>query len=489
MRLFAKILLPLLVLAMCGMAARAMIDNRPEPTTRPSFKSSTAIEATRVEPESYTVTLNTRGEVGSANAGTLVAEVDGGITEIADNFVVGGSFRQGDVLARVDPRDYEIELTLARANYAQVQAVLAEEQARAEQAADDWKTLGRKGTPSDLTLRKPQLAAARANLEGALGQVQRAELNLDRTNIRAMYDGRVRSKQVSLGQYVNRGSALGEIFSTGSAEIRLPFSSNQLQHIDLDTSIANRTPVQLTASVGGTEAEWSATLVRAEGIDATNRQFYVIARIDNPYVLEKPLRVGQYVEAKVTGNTLDNVFVIPRSALREDKHVLIVDEIGTLQTREVVVAWKDADVAVINSGLESGDILNITSLGSVTNGTRVKATIDGVAPQEERRGRPEGATGQSQRNDRGNDQKNDQENNKAKKSNGNAQENEPASSQEGNPQGQQSNNTDGRMLRLKAMVDAGEELPPQAVERIQKRITAGEELPPWLIKAVEAAAK
>ena len=137
MRLIAKILLPVLVLILCFMAARAVIANRPEPATRPSFKSSTAIDATRVEPQSYTVTLSTRGEVSSANQGTLVSEVAGSITEVADNFVVGGAFQKGDTLARVDPRDYEIALTLARANYAQVEATLAEEQARAEQAAED----------------------------------------------------------------------------------------------------------------------------------------------------------------------------------------------------------------------------------------------------------------------------------------------------------------------------------------------------------------
>lgn len=401
MRLIVKILLPLLVIALCVMAARSVIANRPEPKTRPQIKASTTIEATRVQPQSYTVTLNTRGEVSAANAGTLVAEVAGSITEISDSFVVGGAFRKGDLLAKVDPRDYQIALKLAQANYAQMQATLAEEKARADQAATEWRQLGRSGSPSDLTLRKPQLAAARANLEGALGQIERAELDLERTNIRALYDGRVRSKQISLGQFVNRGSSLGEIFSTASAEIRLPFTSNQLQHIDLDTSIASQIPVVLQASVGGKDTEWPAFLTRTEGIDASNRQFYVVARIDNPYALENPLRVGQYVEAKVTGKTLDNVFVIPRSSLREDRSVLIVDDLGTLQSRDVVVAWKDAQVAVISSGLEQGDVLNTTALGSVSNGIRVKATIDGVVPQQEIRDKPQdtarqGLTGQQQ---------------------------------------------------------------------------------------------
>ena len=441
MRLLLKILLPLLVVVLCVLAAKTVIANRPEPKTRPQFKTSTAVEATRLAPQSYTVTLKTQGEVSPAVEGSLVAQVAGSITEVSEKFVIGGSFRKGEVLAKVDPRDYEIALTLARANLAQARALLAEEQARADQAAGDWKKLGRKGTPSALTLRKPQLASARANLEGAEGQVQRAQLDLERTNITAMYDGRVRSTQVSLGQYVNPGSALAQTYTTGSAEIRLPFTSNQMKFVDMNGAIAKRQSIQLKES-GGSDNQWTATMERTEGIDASSRQYYAVARVDNPYSLAIPLDFGQFVEAEVTGLTLDNVFVIPRSALREDKSVLLVDDIGTLQSRDVVVAWKDAEVAVISSGLEAGDILNITSLGSITNGTRVKATIDGIAPQQEQRGKPSGGGDQSD-----------------------------------------------RMQRFKKMVDAGEDLPPQAVEKIKERIAAGEEVPEWLKQHIAKTAK
>ena len=464
MRLLLKILLPFLVVALCVLAAKTVIANRPEAKTRPQFKTSTAVEATRLDPQSYTVTLKTQGEVSAAIEGSLVAQVAGSITEVSENFVIGGSFRKGDVLAKVDPRDYEIALTLAKANYAQARAQLAEEQARADQAAGDWKKLGRKDSPSELTLRKPQLAAARANLEGADGEVQRAQLDLERTNIVAMYDGRVRSTEVSLGQYVNPGSALAQTYTTSSAEIRLPFTSNQMKFVDMNGAIAKRQPIQLQESVGGSGKQWTAKMERSEGINASSRQYYAVARVDNPYSLKNPLHFGQFVEAEVTGLTLDNVFVIPRSALREDKSVLLVDAVGTLQSREVEVAWKDADVAVISSGLEAGDVLNLTSLGSVTNGTRVKATIDGVAPQQESRGKPSDSPSDGV-------------------------EGKPASGETATSNNSDSSDQNDRMQKLKKMVDAGEDLPPQAVARIKERIAAGEELPKWLKQHIAKTAK
>ena len=390
--------------------------------------------------------LRTQGTVNAARQGSLVPQVAGAITGVASNFVVGGAFRAGDVLVEIDPRDFEIAVTLAEATFAQARATLAEEQARADQAQADWKRLGRSGQPSELTLRKPQLAAARASLEGARAQVQRARLDLDRSRITASYDGIVREKFVDLGQYVNRGTVLAEIYSTDAAEIRLPLNNQQLGFVDLNGS--SPPPVTLSATVAGTTQEWQATLTRTDGaIDPTNRQLFAIAEVKNPFPVasdQPPLRIGQFVQATVAGKKLTDVFVIPRSALREDREVLIIDELNTLQAKPVDVIWKDAEVAVINNGLNDGDVLSLTALGAVTNGTRVRATIDGEAPPSER----PAASGSG--GNRGN-----------------------GGAQEGNAQS-------ARLEKLRQRVAAGETLPPPVVERFKARIEAGEPVPKWM---------
>ncbi|MEM7258168.1 MAG: HlyD family efflux transporter periplasmic adaptor subunit, partial [Pseudomonadota bacterium] len=236
MRLLIKVLLPVLVLAVCVAAARSVIANRPEPQTRPQFKTTTSVEATRVKKSDYPVVLRTQGTVSAARQGSLVPQVAGAITRVSPNFVVGGEFSKDEVLLEIDPRDFDIAVTLAEATFAQSKAALAEEQARSDQAAADWKRLGRTGTPSPLTLRKPQLAAARASLEGARAQVERARLDLARSKITASYNGRIRAKHVDVGQYVNRGTNLAEIYATDKVEIRLPLSSHQLGFIDFDSA-------------------------------------------------------------------------------------------------------------------------------------------------------------------------------------------------------------------------------------------------------------
>lgn len=107
---------------------------------------------------------------------------------------------------RLDPTDYEVAITIAKAEVAQSEVVFAEEKARAQQAIENWRALGRSGIPSALVSRAPQLSLAEANLAAAKARVTRAERDLERTMIRAPYQGQVLEQNVDLGQFVSQGT-------------------------------------------------------------------------------------------------------------------------------------------------------------------------------------------------------------------------------------------------------------------------------------------
>ncbi len=393
-----KIAIPCLVLAGALLARHSIYNNQPEPFSRPSQARSQAVDATRLTATEYPVVIRSQGTVTATVRNTLVAEVTGTVTELAAGFVVGGQFKQGEVLVQFDQRDYEIALTRATANLAEANARVQEQQALAKQAEDDWKSLGRRGQPSDLNLRKPQLAAARASLAAARAEVTRAELDLDRTQIIAPYDGLVLARGIDVGQFVSRGGALGQVHAIDSVDVRLPLTNRQLTYLELPNadSVKERLPnIELRARVGGVDQVWAGKLIRAEGVDAETQQLNVIARVDNPYAdPASPLRVGQYVQALISGRVLENVFVVPRSAVREEREVLVVDQNKQLFRRDVTVGWSDESVAAITAGLNNDDVLVLTPLSTVTDGTPVQATIDGVAPkpvERKREGKPGGA--------------------------------------------------------------------------------------------------
>jgi hypothetical protein len=128
---------------------------------------------------------------------------------------------------------------------------------------------------------------------------------------------------------------------------------------------------------------WDARLVRTEGaIDQSARQLHVIAQINDPFsksVDGRPqLKIGQYVTAKLSGHTLQDVLVIPNAAIYQGSYVYVVED-GVLQRRGVEIAWQNDHDAIIGRGLSNGDILVTTPLGQVTSGVRVSLVEDEAA--------------------------------------------------------------------------------------------------------------
>ena len=391
--LLKKILVPTLLLGGCCAIGWHLGHQAPTPEESRRPTPAIPITAATVQPQDYTVVLSSRGEVRARTASSLVAEVAGVVMDIAPAFRDGGFFEQGDLLVQLDDRDYKAAVVIARSAVAQAETAVSEEQARAAQALEDWKALGRPGEPGPLVSRQPQLAEAAARLESAKASEQRALRDLERCSIRAPYAGRVLQKNVDVGQFVTAGRELARIYAIDSAEIDLPLSSEQLAFVDLperyrgDAAIdeANGPEVVLRSDFGGRPGEWRGRIVRAAGsIDVGSRQLFVTAQVQDPYARRSgdipPLKVGTWVNAEVTGRTLRNVFVIPRVAVREGNMVLTIDKDQKLRNRRVSIAWGERDHVVVDDGLKPGDVVCTVSMSFAVEGTLVKPRLQPMPP-------------------------------------------------------------------------------------------------------------
>ncbi|MFT5895351.1 MAG: RND family efflux transporter MFP subunit [bacterium] len=378
MKRLISIVLPIAVILVAFGASKIIKANKPEPVFRTPQPNTLLIEVERLHSSNYPVIIRSQGTVQPTITNKLVPEVAGTVSSLGVSFVIGGEFSAGEMLVEIDRRDYDIALTQAEANLAQADAQLEEQSALAESARAEWQALGRRGKPSSLTLREPQLAAASASRDAALAQVQRAELDLQRTRLLAPYDGIVSARSVDPGQFVSRGSPIGQIHGIESVDVRLPLSNRQLTYLDT----TGGAQVELTAIIGRDARIWVGELNRVEGIDPATQQLNVIVRVNEPYNVDSrsvenfPLRVGQYVSARIAGQVLKDVFVIPRAALREEREVLIMTDANTIERREVTVAWSDDEFAAITFGLSDNDALVITPLSTVTDGTPVQVVGD-----------------------------------------------------------------------------------------------------------------
>jgi RND family efflux transporter MFP subunit len=369
--------LPVVVLVGSFIATQIVVNARPEPPRKPRDETIPAVECRTIGHEDYRVSVTTHGSVTAWTQSNLVAQVGGTVQQINPALKAGGCFAAGEVLLRIDARDYELAVVRTKAEVARLEAQLARERAEADVARQEWAQLG-KGTPSGLAAREPQLRAAEAQLEGARAALEQAQLNLSRCVVRAPYDGRVRRAHVDIGGFVAPGAPIATIYAVDAAEVALPVTADELVRLDLwDRLAAGDAPaVTLRATLDGRQHEWAAHVTRTEGeVDATSRMIQVVARIDAPFACQKPqqpLALGMFVEAKIHGPLLRNVLRLPRAAVNSDGRITIVDRQSKLAFVDVAVAAHDGEDVLVRGDLPDGGRVCLTRLIDAEEGLRVQ---------------------------------------------------------------------------------------------------------------------
>lgn len=363
------LLIALPVLIIVGFVAVMMIvialNEKPEEKRRPF--NPLAVLAEVAVTDDVQLIVNTQGEARPRVEIDLVPEVGGKITRVSPKFIEGGIFNKGDVLFQIDTRNYDVAVIRAEATVARAQQVLIREKAEAEVARQDWADLGQ-GAPSDLTLRKPQMAEAQASLQSAQADLQNAKNQLARTSVRAPFNGRVRSKTSDLGQFVSPGSRMGRIFSTDIVEVRLPLTDDDLSKVNLPIAYvakdrASAPDVQLSVVIGGQRQEWAGKIMRTDSTyDTQTRALFAIAEVFDPYgkgasANGVPLAPGLFVDAAVAGKKFENIVVIPRDGLRPEDKVFVAKKDGTAVIKEPQVLDTNTKFAYISEGLSEGDLI------------------------------------------------------------------------------------------------------------------------------------
>ena len=376
-------LISIAILASAVGGAFVMVQTRAAPTQMEREIPVLLVDAIEARREPVFFRVNTQGAVTPRTESNLVSEVSGQIVEVASNYVAGGFFREGELLLRIDPRNYQSALKSAQANVARVQTQVAKENALANFALDDWKTLrdlnASTGPISDLALRKPQLAEAIAESISAEAALEKAQEDLNRTSIRAPYDGMVQEKRADVGQYVNTGSQLALIFATDYAEIRLPITQRELALVDLPSADGSSLPlpVTLTSQAGKIQHTWQGLIVRSEGVfDSASRVLYVVAQVEDPYNQSgrngELLRIGTFVTASIQGRFGGALFTIPRHALQRGETLWIIDEQQKIYPRDVQIVSTDEEYAYVDGGLVNGDRYTITPIDQPLPGMPVR---------------------------------------------------------------------------------------------------------------------
>jgi RND family efflux transporter MFP subunit len=372
--------IPLGIILIGFVGAAVMISSKKPPEQAPVEKTAFLVGASEVHAEPVNFIVNSQGNVVPRNQTSLSAQVNGRVVGLADDFITGGMFKKGDVLATLEQDDYLTDVKLAEAELAQATASFEEEVARGKVAEQEWRSV-RDVPPPQLGLRKPQLAREQANVKAAEAKLERAKRNLARTEIRAPYNGIVVARNIDLGQFISAGTTIGMLYSTDTAEVRLPMTDSDLMFVDIGRQSDSDANVTLSATVGGVDRQWTGTLVRSEGVlDTGSRVIYAIVEVNDPYALSDsskvPLRFGQFVEAEITSRKNENLIVLPRSTLRLDNTILTVNDDREIEIKKVDVARTTAEHVYLAGGIDNGTLVVTSAVPNPFNGMKVRLPSD-----------------------------------------------------------------------------------------------------------------
>ena len=378
-----KAIITIAVLLAAVAAAAGIIMSRPMPEQLTVSETTSAIRAMTVVKESLRLKIRSEGTVTPKTQTNVIPEIKGRVTWISPNLVVGGYFQAGDLLVTIDAADYEARTGLAQAQLLRAEAELEHKRFELQRL----QTLIKDNLVSQSNLENAARAhkIAKANVIESKINLAQAERDLSRTKITAPFEGMVRSESIDIGQFVQQGAPIASIYASDAVEVRLPIVNAQLAYLDpanlqrgeLDPATAPM--IRLTARYAGTSFVWRGQLARTEGeIDAQSRMITAVARVrqDNQSPDVPPLQVGAFVAAEIEGQYLNDIVRLPRAALRPNSQVLIIDGDNRLRFRAVNVLRLENDYVIIDSGLENGELVNLSPIQTVVDGMRVSLSLE-----------------------------------------------------------------------------------------------------------------
>lgn len=378
-----KLSAPLLVLLAGFAIVQGLVAAKPEPEKKEDPPRLVSLYVDEVKSEVVTVKVTTQGEVRPKTEVDLVPQVSGRIVAMSEAFNAGAEFMPGAMLAKIDDTDYQVAVVRAEARVADAQTELERQHATAKIKEQEWRNDSKKQDATPFALNLTQVAQAEANLRAAKAELEKARVDLQRTEIKVPFHGRVRERLVGIGQYVTAGTSLGRVFSTDTVEVRLPLTDAQLVELNLPVGyMASNSPesapvVNFSAKLGNRDYFWLGRIVRVSAaVDKDTRLIYATAEVTDPYGVAAaqgmPLAVGLFVDAEIESVSQQSALVMPRVALRNEDKVYVINKDNRLEIRTVKVLSTSDERVLVTDGVDAGEHVVVSTLPNAVDGMEVE---------------------------------------------------------------------------------------------------------------------
>lgn len=357
-----------------------------EPTaTRGGAVKQTAmlVEVTPVERGAFRPVFVVTGTVEPAQEVELRARVSGKVVELAPSFTPGGFVEKGDMLLRVDSADYRNALSQEESELGQALLNLELELGQQSIAREEFGLV--EGTVSEqaetLSLRKPQLNAALTRVEAARAAVRQAKLEIGRTRIEAPFDAHVLERAANVGSQVSPEQSLGRLVGIAEYWVIAAVPLDRLRWLSVPQAPEGEgSQVQIRNRVAWPEGVTRRGSIKQliGALDTETRLAPLVISIPDPLARSEQtpddaprLIVGEFVEARLEGERIDDVVRLERDYVRKNDTAWVMKD-DALEIRQLTITLRDARYAYVAEGLDEGDRVVTTNLSSVTAGAPLR---------------------------------------------------------------------------------------------------------------------
>lgn len=376
---------PLVVILLTALTVGGLVRNAPQPEVGEVEAVRIGVYTESAKRTAASAEVTVYGEVRPRVQIDVISEVAGRIIEVSPSFTEGGSILAGEPLLMIEPRDYIVAVSEAKARLAAREFELAQALADADVAK---KQLANETNPSALALKLPQIAQARAALEAAEVGLERAESDLQRTEVSLPFDARITQTSVDEGQYLGLGRTIASVFSTDVAEVRLPFTDADIAALGVpigyEAEEGEGLRVRLSADTAGATRQWLGRLVRLDAsLDPRTRTTFGTVEVRNPFANSEgamPMAPGLFVSAVIEGRSLSDVLAIPAAGLRAGGRVFIMNDDDLLEIRSVRVAHANSDIAYLSNGISEGDRVIVSPIRNPVPGMALSSIQEAADP-------------------------------------------------------------------------------------------------------------
>ena len=355
------------------------------------------VDVIKVERGDFQPNISVMGTVAPSQDIILGSRVSGQIVKLADSFTPGGFVGKKEILLQIDPADYENKLQQRKSDLLRAIADLNIEMGRQNVARKDYQLL-EEILPKEqeiLILRKPQLNAAKSKVEAARAAVDQAQLELNRTIIRAPFDAHILSRSVNLGSQVSTGQTLGRLVGIETYWVVTTVPPAKLRWLRFPEKGKKRGAEVRIRNRSAWREDESRTgyLYKLVGsLEEKTRMARVMVSVPDPLSLKKeskglpPLMIGSFVETGIQAGEIKDVIRINRDFVRKKDTVWVMED-RKLRIRKVNIIFRDKTYAYIGKGMKHGAMVVTTNLATVveSSGLRLESDIPAPGKQAEKR--------------------------------------------------------------------------------------------------------